>query len=130
MLLAGIQANRLNAMGVGPSLLAGIEADGTNHSLATLNQFGWRVTCEDSLILRCPFVMEAARFAAVCQRRKRPRVQALAFERVIDGRLGLVSNDRDIRKANLLKIGPDHVEVGDGFWFLRRQYRQTGSDRA
>jgi hypothetical protein len=45
-------------------------------------------------------------------------VQALAFERVVDGADRAVADDDDIWEANSGEEGPDDIEVGVGFRFL------------
>ena len=74
-----------------------------------INSFGgYR---QNHLVLRCAFVFQAATLAAICQGWQRAGVQALAFERVIDRSLGLVTDGDHFWKANALKVKLDHLHI-------------------
>ena len=109
MFFAGIQADRLDDMGVSSPFLACLEADGANDPLATSENFRRRIALQDELILWRPLVLQASGLAAVGERWQRAGVQALAFERAVAGSLGLIANCGHWREVDFGQVGLDDV---------------------
>jgi hypothetical protein len=70
------------------------------------------------LVLRLLLVFQAARFAAIREGWQGLRVQALAFERVVDGTDRPVADDNDIGETDRSEERSDDIEVGIGLGFL------------
>jgi hypothetical protein len=96
--LAGIQPDGLDDVGVGPPLLAGLEADGPYDPLAAPEHVRRWVGLQDELVLRDPLVLQASGAPAVGQRGQRAGVQALLLQRAVGGPRRLVADGDDWRK--------------------------------
>src|SRR5438874_910442 len=109
----GLPANSLSLAGVEADCLdhaaafAGVKADGAHYTTTRLLHSTLRVDLQDEVVLRRSFVLQAARFAAVGERRQGLRVQALLLQRVVDGPHRTVADDGYIGKPNLGKIRSD-----------------------